>query len=358
MLRASSALLIVPALLAAACNTESASSSAVAPDPGATGAGGGSEVSNLCGDVSADLIVSDTSVSPAVAVTSTNVFWLDRGEFVYDSVQSAPLDGTGYGSSTTIYSADTDTLEDFVRDGETLYILDVISNGDGSYSTKIVAVLASGGEPRTLATDGTDDLEIGVADGYVYVTDGLALKRVATSGGELERVDGVEGGLTTYGTAVYWTAINGELRGLSSSSASLKSPEVLVGNQVLPNGYKGTYLPTLVANASDVYWPCQDNNGGLLCGASISQTKGPTVVVTPLALGGNQLAADGDNLYFVNQGSCQGSLERIGTSGGTPTTLASGFQVASELTTAHAIAVDDTYVYWTSLNTGVYRTAK
>jgi hypothetical protein len=296
------------------------------------------------------LLVSDANVSPALAVTSSALFWVDRGESITDTIQAYSLSD---GTTETIFSASPSTaaIEDIVTDGKRLYFVEVSGALTGGYTSTIESLKLDGGSATVLATDDTDDLELAVADGYVYFSSGSQVQRVSTEGGPVESVS-VGGAITAAAGAVYWTNGSSNLEELSSASGKAIT---LIQGQVQSDSIT---LGTLTANGSAVFWPCHDDNGGLLCGAEAGLVNGTTRILAPLDSGSSMVAADDSNVYFIDTGTCSSWLGKVPVGGGAVTTMSSGFSTGTELSTAHAIAVDDTSVYWTALGYGVFSTPK
>jgi hypothetical protein len=304
--------------------------------------------------VTAEIFASDDNVSPALALTSTTLYWVDRGATISDSIQALPLTG---GPVTTLFTASPDpsaAIEDVVTDGTSLYFVQVSTGSDGSYTSRIESVPANGGAAKLLATDDGFDLALTVAGGFVYYTDGTQVQSVATSGGSTTVVS-MDGGsaLASIGASVFWIDGSGSTYALGGPTST---PSEIVATSAAATD-DATLLGTLVTSPNALFWPCQDDTSDLLCSVPQAGSNNVTVVTSvPDVV--SQLAASATDLYFVDPGLCGSSLQRVTATGGAPEVIASGFTASSEVTaTPHAIALDSTYVYWTAAGQ-VLRTPK
>jgi hypothetical protein len=304
-----------------------------------------------CSDVggpTGEVLASDPNASPALALTSTAVYWVDRGATISDSIQAVPLSG---GTPQTVYTASPDptgAIEDIVTDGTNLYFIEVTGAANGGYTSQIESMPIAGGTPSVLATDSLPELVLSLADGYVYFTDGSTLSRVATTGGTVDDVGGASGGLASQGSSIFWTTDGGELVKRSTPNADTRR---LVDESF--STYSSDLLVNLTANDSDVFWVCSDDSGPLLCATSEGGDNVQRIVAAlPEAANGPvELAADDANVYFITSDSCDSfstlSSVPVGGPEGSPTVIASGFSLSPQLSMPHAIVSDGQYVYWT-----------
>ena len=337
-LRASPALLALclsPLLTACTAATERDSSG----DVDASNAG------SSCTDAvtsSAEVLASDPNASPALALTTTTLFWVDRGASVRDSIQSVPLAG---GHVSTVYSAtpdETAAIEDVVTDGTNLYFVQV-SGTDGGYMSEVKSVPTAGGDSTVLATVSGELLEVAVVSGYVYFSGGYTVERVPTQGGQVEGIPGGIGGagLVSNGSSLYWIGNNDDLTGLFSVDGTAKS---LVSGEAA-NESSADLVQVLSANAESLFWPCSDDAGTSLCGSSVAG-GGAVDILGSLSEGAFAIQSDDTNVYVMLSERCSTSLGKFPVAGGAMTTIASGFTPAAEIVMSHAIALDDTYIYW------------
>jgi Domain of unknown function (DUF5050) len=292
--------------------------------------------------------VSDDNVSPALALTATTLYWVDRGGNISDTINAVSLSG---GNSKTIYTATPDgtaAIEDLVTDGTSLYFLQVSGYGDGTYTTDIKSIPIDGGTSTLLASDSTSDLVIAVADGYVYFTDEAGDgQRVPTKGGTPEAfaTSSQAMGLASQGGALYFASGTSDMLKLASPSAK---PQTLATDTTTNTESDSLFNVAVAVNDSGVFWPCEDDSSAILCGTS-TKGGGPITVLGALSSTTNvQLAADNANVYFLDAESACPALTKVPVGGGDPVVIASDFTPVTALSMAHAIAIDDTYVYWTA----------
>jgi sugar lactone lactonase YvrE len=147
-------------------------------------------------------------------------------------------------------------------------------------------------------------------------------------------------GIASDGQAVYWTASQNSTVGtglIRTKPVGPPSPTdgtTIADGRVLPDG--------IAVDATSVYWT-EDVDGGAIM--KVSKAGGTPV---PLAIGQGRphgiAVADGF-VYWANQGFVNsGSVQRVPVDGGTITTFAAQQD-------SYSVAVDASYVYWTSLGT-------
>jgi len=139
---------------------------------------------------------------------------------------------------------------------------------------------------------------------------------------------------------LYWLGADG----IYAMPTSGGDPALVVS--VLANG--SSAVQEMVADSTGIYWTVQDSEG---YGAVWAFTFGATepAAITPVQSAPDQLAVDGDSVYWT----ASGALYRAPKSGGDATQLAV-FDAGSD-----GVALDDANVYWSSLdNAGTVRSVR
>jgi hypothetical protein len=293
-----------------------------------------------------ETVASDPNVSSVIAVANGTLFWIDQADDGNDTINAVALDSTN--APTVLFTASPGpnaAIADLVSDGKNLYFLQ--SQGGGEDWTEIDAMPLAGGAVTTLAKqDNTFYDVLAVAGDYVYATDidgdtvgvpiaGGAAVAVGSSNADVAL------GLVGAGGSVYY--VNYE-DGLDEVSSPGDKPRTVAAPTGLTNNLSGNIA--LAANSSSIFWPCQDDTGALLCESS--QNGGKVIALASLTgPEGVQVTADDQNAYFIDTGANCIALLSVSVAGnGAPSTIVSGFSTPSTQNLSHALALDDTYVYF------------
>jgi hypothetical protein len=314
---------------------------------------GGSTTPVLSGD--AETIASDPNVSAALAITPTTLFWVDRGASIDDSIQALPTSGGAPVPLFTASSVSTAAIEDLAVDANNVYVTELEASADfSSFTSWVVAVPQDGSSPVVLATAADTFFDLTVAGAYVYYTNGVALFRVPTTGGATETVygkgtdgivDPVIGALSANGSAVYWTVSDSNApvgqgtQLMTLAKAGAKRTEL--------TAFAGPTTPLLATDSDNLFWIAKDDNSVSYVVDAPPDDASPVVVgnTSDLVVG---LIADESNVYYLtqsNQDSSESIVEAPITGGGA-ITLVSGIQAAAQGGVRHALAQDDSYVYF------------
>jgi hypothetical protein len=291
----------------------------------------------------------DAHVSGEIVVAAGDVYWVDRGSNVVDSIHAMPIAG---GAAATIYTAPSGTspaIEDLASDGANLYWLEVAFTS-GMYHSQVKAMPVHGGSASVLADADTALFLVAVNGAYVYFSDVDSLERVPVGGGATQTV-------TSASTIASWAVA------ASSAGACWAAP----GTGTVACEPAGASAPVTVAQGqnnvqavavagSTVYWSTVDNP---------EQPAHASVFAAPMAGGTAHLltsdatdvvalAADSSAVYFIDQTASTASMGKVPADGGDVTTLAGGFSPADpSMVSAVHIALGDTSVYWTDATRGL-----
>jgi hypothetical protein len=220
-------------------------------------------------------------------------------------------------------------------DADTVYFVE--------YGAALSRIPKAGGSPVVLAQGPIDALAVDKT--HVYFTSTEGVSRVEKAGGAMPELLAQASGATSIGlddTTVYVT-ITGDSAGPKGVIGSVPKAggELKVVVQDAP--FELRYLSQeLAVDATNVYW--LNTGAGKLMKAP-KAGGAPAALLEGLAEPAS-IALDGSYLYFTTVGlddSSGRSVGKVSIDGGEPTYLATG-----KSTSAFAIAVDDTYAYWTA----------
>jgi hypothetical protein len=340
-----STLLLAPAVCiacvtTAACGPQSASFE-FAGDAGSVS----TDQTCAAGSVTPDVLTTDPNASPTILVTGGNVYWVDHGNNISDTIMSVSAQG---GSPNTVFTAFPDptaAIEDVVTDGKNLYFIQVSGQGSGEFASTVSSIPLSGGTATELGATSTAALVIGVAGGYVYVADNAGNEAsFSAKGGPVDPpplTDAPTGFVAVGGSLFYVTESDGLDVLPSGADKSSVVSAATADNQYL-SGIGGV---PMAVNDDYVFWPCVDETGFLVC--QTAQHGGPDVVLTTLSgRDGVGLVADDSNIYFLDTGSDCPAVTAIPVNGGTPTVIAADENPVTAISMPHGLATDGNYLYW------------
>jgi hypothetical protein len=270
------------------------------------------------------------------------------------TVDATPPDDAGGDAGRTVGDAGgvrvlamgQDSPSDIATDGVNVYwtntslslidgsVMSIATDGGG------LTVLAMGGEPASLATDGVD-----VFFDAIFVGPGDPISKVSVLGGPVTTVvtppsDGIGGALATDGTNVYWGDF--ESQTVSSVSVDGGNPSTLASGQQGP--------AAITTDGANVYWV--DYSAGTVMKEARGGTSATTIAANQFFP--NAIATDGQFVYFTTASHratgdagtavllSDGAVMKLGIDGSDLTTLATG------LAGAAGIATDGKSVYWTA----------
>jgi hypothetical protein len=269
----------------------------------------------------------------------------------------------GGGAPSPLYTASPDrtaAIEDLAADAKNVYVTELEASADfSSFTSWVVSVPQDGSKSVVLATAADTFFDLTVCGAYVYYTNGVALFRVPTAGGASETVygkgtDGIVeptiGGLSTNGSAVYWTV--SDVNAPVGQSTKLMTLAKADAKRAQLSAFAGPSTPLLAAHSGNLFWIAMDDN-------SVSYVvDAPPDDATPVVVGQTSdtvvgLLADEFNVYYLTRSSLDASQSIIEApiSGGGSITLVSGIQAPAQGDARHALAQDDTYIYFTQSGT-------
>jgi hypothetical protein len=227
-----------------------------------------------------------------------------------------------------------------------------VSGGGGNVPQGIVVGCAKtgcGGSYTTLATGQTQVWGVAADDEYVYWANqgaNVGVYKAPVAGGPATALSTaaqanaiiVSGGRVFYASTA--AGADGS-EGLMSIPVNGGTPTVLVP------GPSGASVAAMAADCTNVYYA---TNNGIVGQVPVGGGT-PTVLVSGMGFLGLQIAVDAARVYFVDNPS--GTINAVPIGGGPVVTLATGQAGPG------GIAVDASYVYWTSLsNRTVMKLAK
>jgi hypothetical protein len=336
LLRASSVSVALSGLLAVGCNPNNWSDQ---PETSSVGV-----IPSLGGDYVT--LTNDPNVSGTFAITSSTLFWVDRGN-ITDTVQALSLED---GSPLQLYAASPDptaAIEDLAVDETNVYVTQLALNGS-SFTSQVVAIPQDGGAPTILASGSDSFVDLSVAGAYVYYSNGDTLFRVPITGGKSETVDGsgtegildpTLGSLSTSGGAVYWTELGGiGEENMGTSLMTLAKPDA---KPTKLTEFSAAGAPLLATNSSSLFWVATSANSvSFVVAAPAGGDETSIVTSTSDSIVG--LLADESNVYtlVLSAEDQTESLIETPIGGGDPATLVTGLQPPSQGDARHALAQD------------------
>ena len=312
-------------------------------------------------------VANDVNVSGELAVTSTTLYWVDRGGAIVDSIQAAPVGG---GAPSTFYAAQDTTIaiEAIAADGTDVYWTEVSPSSDHGYTSSLMAMSRSGnGGPRVLAssppaTTAFFGVAVDATDVYYTVEStalggGGGLERVPIGGGPVDPVvastdSGWVGTVTAGATGVYWIEQSSDggtytrsLRRLAPGAtqiATLTSATVSLADAntpVLPEG-------PIAVSRDAVAWVGSDGSV-----SSVPVVGGDARILLGADANAVFLAASPSDVFVIGAGPQRsGVLRRVPLDGSPATTIASGMGVAGGFSAYQGVVADATSVYWAGVD--------
>ncbi|OIQ99461.1 hypothetical protein GALL_183980 [mine drainage metagenome] len=321
----------------------------------------------------------------SITAGSANVYWLDSGNSVLDSV---PIVG---GSVTTLANG-LNGPTDLAINASTAYWVESgassgcclqmgagqirqVSLAGGTASTLVSGIDApsalstdtsnvywtelwriadapiTGGLPTTLASGISSDMARIAADQVnIYILDGDLVKKLPINGGTVEKLSAAHGGsigdlsvinqdIVTDGVNVYWTV------------GSVGPTPPIVQKIVVGGGSPATLsTDTSIVNPQDCYWRVAvDTQNVYWSTGSSSFPVGCSIKKVPIAGGSTttivdaaylrDFTVDGTNIYFSEFSTSIPTLKKISVNGGSTSTVASNV-------TPWVLANDNANVYW------------
>jgi hypothetical protein len=310
-----------------------------ATDPANCGACGHSCLGSACAaGMCQPVTLASSQVQPiGIAVSGTNVYWVDAGHGPPTNdgaIRTVPVGG---GAVTTLASGQGSPYAIAVR-GPTAYWTNF-------YGEAVMAVALAGGAPTPLAWTKTG-YSIAVDETNVYWPSNA-------SGSEGIMTMPISGGVPTPlaagqfpyqiavdATNVYWTDQSaGTVMQLAKAGGA---PIALASGQGAPTG--------LAIDATSVYFTNASLNGTV---QRVPIGGGPITTIASGQSNPGEIVVDDANVYWKT-GNADGAIVKAPVAGGTPTTL-----VPIGWPSVFGMALDSQYLYWTNAGDGtVMRVAK
>lgn len=290
--------------------------------------------------------------SNTLFVDATNVYWVSAStEGSQISLMKVPL--CGGGAPTVLVSGNVG--EAFAVDSQYAYFW----QGDGFVANggyEVKKVPLEGGAPTVLATEQLPlSLAVDATDVYWSDYPGTILEEPLAGGKPSALVTGsaaVAVGFAIDATNAYWVG-----------SSGIFATPLAGGGEARQVVTTSTPANALVVNEGNLFWSIRLNAPAIWTvpvGGGTPTQLTPAGFAVPSGSSGRGFAVDDTDVYWAAIRSCSsgpcdsltGTVWRVPRGGGTPVTVASGWD-APAFDNA-AIAVDDTSVYWVTGNT-VYR---
>jgi hypothetical protein len=320
-------------------------------------------------------IASDSYVSAELAVTSSALYWVDRGESIADSIRTAP---TGGGTPTVFYTAPDTTIaiEAIAVDDHNVYWTEV-SSSSGAYASTLKAMpLGHDGPPQVLASNppaGVAFFNLAVDATHAYFSVSSTelagnrggIERVPIAGGPVEVVATTDpsvesiGFVTANATGVYWIeqSSNGSTvtRSLMRLAPGVAQPSTLDSASFRLDGSTAPVGPSgpIAVNGDTVVWIGSDGSVN-----SMPAAGGSARVLLAGGANATLLAASASDVFVVEIGpGASGVMQRVPLDGSPATTIASGMGLAGGYSAYQGIVTDATSVYWAG-GSGVFSAAQ
>jgi hypothetical protein len=307
----------------------------------------------------AHVVARDAHVSGEIAALNGQVYWVDRGESIVDSIHVAPATG---GEGQLFYSADPSSaaIEDLAVDTANVYWIEVAS--DTNWASKIKSMPQTAGTPRVLYSSATQPFgSIAAGGGSVY---SLAISLLI--GGDLVRVPSAGGPSMSLAAAADLVVANDEAGcwvEVESDPSGSGSPPVRVRCQRSGSDEKKTLVSqsqpiwSLAMNASLAAWATPNDANDHSSLMTLHETPiagGPSVTLSEMFSSIVALQMDEASLYALVKTGSSNSIVKMPLNGGEPVTLVDGLFPDAETDTQNVeLALDAASVFWTDTKQGV-----
>ena len=308
--------------------------------------------------LSAESIATDQAGPTAIALSATDVFWIDEGNG--DGVSGSIMKRSKSGGAVTALTTAQPSPSALVVDGATVFFTNIGELGsltDPKPVGSVLAVPAAGGAVRTLATKQWSPRGLAVDAAFVYfgnpgVVEGktTTVARVPKKGGAVKVMASGQrspNGIATDATRLFWAAGGScvaENGTMPSDGEILFAPLAKGAPKALASGL---LCPESIAlDDTSVYFTGAPGDAI----AAVDKAGGPLRTLAGDQKGVRHLAVDDKFVYFANQES--GVVGRVAKQGGPVEELA-------KVTDPGGIAVDASSVYLSDSKAGtVLRRAK
>ncbi len=207
---------------------------------------------------------------------------------------------------------------------------------DGMLEESVVSIPVAGGTAATLFSGSVVE-GLAVSTGSVYFWSGAGpvnLVSVPLPMGTSSNLlmSATPGPLVASGNSIYWSDATGDVVTVGADGGTVST---------LAMGSASAFVAgNMASDGARVYWVEQDTSTGTASLLSLATTGGqPSTLATSFRI--SSVATDGSNVYYTeNSNADTGDVAKVGTTGGTPTTLYAG---AAGFT---GVVVDAMSVYW------------
>jgi hypothetical protein len=272
-----------------------------------------------------------------IAVTATQVFWINYGEVSAGPVVGPILDGqvvtcakSGCGGQPTVLASGLAHPTTMAVDTANVYWTD--DNG------AVMRLSADGGTPITLAT-GQSASAIAIEGSNLYLAnDDGTINQVPVSGGPVLTLASGQNnpaGIAVDSAAIYWSSYgDGTIAKVAIDGGS---PVLLASAQSRPLA--------IAVDSTNVYFT--NDHGGSVVSVPVAGGVPVTLASVDIAQPNDQptgIAIDGTNVYWTDGRGNE--VLKVGVTGGSPVVVGQG----QSFLNGNGVAVDCSNVYWTDLN--------
>ncbi len=292
-------------------------------------------------------LYADPNVSSEMVLVGSTLYFVDRGASINDTVQALDLNAM---TATTLFTAWPDpsaAIEDLAADASNLYVTEVTGAASG-YTSRVAVIPQSGGAPGIVATTSAAVFDVVAANGVAYYRAAEGYVSVSATGGTpaLLPGGGLWEGLASFQGQLYVeapvfftnSAINVELVRLAPDGANPQTVAM----------FELDAQPLFAGNSTTLVWNTGPASGAVLARAPLAggqPTNFANVIGTVIAL-----AADERYAFVMTYGAYGPTytLFEYALDDGSATILANGIEPDQEVAAQHALAVDDSSVYFTT----------
>jgi hypothetical protein len=243
----------------------------------------------------------------------------------------------GSGGTNSVLASGEVNPRSVAVDATNVYWTDFAVNGSAgaesgpqAFSGSIVTVPLGGGTPTTLQTGRDKPLQIAVDDTFVYWAEGgTDLIAMPKGGGAPVTVSSIEEyGIVTDSNHVYWTTGPDVMQGAGSGGGQVQ----LAGGQAGGNG--------IACDGTNVYWVTTMGTPNQVVSVPIA---GGTITTLATTAPGGSIAVNSTTVFWT----VAGAVLSVPIAGGAVTTIASARTTPDDV--PDTLVADDDWVYWSTV---------